>query len=70
MLEELRWSVAVSLSYASQSDLFPRHKLTIIEDKETLAGADAYTVRHAFRVWIADDLAPRLHDPEQYGGVV
>ncbi|KAF2822495.1 hypothetical protein CC86DRAFT_385446 [Ophiobolus disseminans] len=41
----------------------------VIEDEESLAGADTHTVRHAFRTWIADDLTPRLCDPESYGGI-
>ncbi|ORY09310.1 hypothetical protein BCR34DRAFT_602955 [Clohesyomyces aquaticus] len=39
-------------------------KMTVIEDPEKLAGADSHTVRHIFRAWVADDLTPRLRDPQ------
>ncbi|KAF2130128.1 hypothetical protein P153DRAFT_385365 [Dothidotthia symphoricarpi CBS 119687] len=68
MLKLLRSTVTNSLSLSTRTDLLPRHELTIIEDEEMLTGADAHTVRHAFRAWIADDLTPRLRDPNKYGG--
>jgi hypothetical protein len=68
MLECLRSTVTECISYADQTELLPRHQLTIIEDPETLSGADSHTVRHAFRAWVADDLTPRLLYPERDGG--
>ncbi|KAF2703705.1 hypothetical protein K504DRAFT_463429 [Pleomassaria siparia CBS 279.74] len=68
MLQHLHSNVANTMSYSNRIDLIPRHYLTVIEDEETLAGADAHTVRHAFRAWVADDLTPRFRNPERYGG--
>jgi hypothetical protein len=44
------------------------HELTVIEDEESLSGADSHTVRDAFRAWVADDLTPRLKSTERWGG--
>jgi hypothetical protein len=68
MLEILRSTVQDSLSLANQSDLFPRYEMTVIEDEETLSGADSHTVRHTFRAWVANDITPRLLDVQKYGG--
>jgi hypothetical protein len=68
MLEDLRSNVAQSLVLEDQSDLLPRHELTVVEDEATLASADSHTVRRVFRAWVAEDLTPRLCDTEKYGG--
>jgi hypothetical protein len=70
MLELLRSNLAVTLAREDQTDLLPRHELTVIEDEDTLAGADSYAVRRAFRAWVAGDLLRRLRDEqiEKFGG--
>ena len=70
MLQKLQSTVVECLSHAHQSDLLPRHELTVIEDEETLAGADPHAVRQAFRAWVAKDLTPRLNTPERFGGIL
>jgi hypothetical protein len=67
MLECLRSYVADTLVLGDQTDLIPRHELTVIED-EALAGADSHTVRNVFRAWVTEDLTLRLCDTEKYGG--
>jgi hypothetical protein len=67
MLELLRSNVANTLPLSDRTDLLPRHELTVIEDEETLARADTHTVRHTFRAWVADNLTPRLRDPDHGG---
>jgi hypothetical protein len=62
MLSRLRSAVPEALSSADQTNLLPRHQMTVIEDKQRLAGADPHTVRHLFRAWVADDLTPQLYD--------
>jgi hypothetical protein len=71
MLELLRSQVTETLKDEDHMELLPRHEITIIEDEATLAGADSYTARRAFRAWVADDLPQRLHDDrlEQFGGL-
>ncbi|KAF2748787.1 hypothetical protein M011DRAFT_466559 [Sporormia fimetaria CBS 119925] len=49
--------------------LLPYYKLTVMEDKKRFSGADSHTIREAFLEWVADDLPPRLSEPERYGGV-
>jgi len=70
MLKLLRSSIANTLSRSHRTDLLPRHELAVIEDEKMLKGANAHAVRHAFRAWVAEDLPPRLQDPEleKYGG--
>ncbi|KAF2467384.1 uncharacterized protein BDR25DRAFT_159915, partial [Lindgomyces ingoldianus] len=68
MLDRLRSTIADTLSLSNRSDLLPRHEMTVIENEETLADANAHIVRNAFRAWVADDLTPRLRNPEKYGG--
>jgi hypothetical protein len=68
MLEHLRSEVAHSLVLADQTDLLPRHELTIIEDEATLSDADSHTVRRVFCNWVAEDITPRLCDAEKMGG--
>jgi len=68
MLELLHLNVADTLSLLDQTDLLPRHELTVVKDEKTVAGADAHTVRHTFRAWVADNQTPRLRDLEEYGG--
>ncbi|KAH8702718.1 hypothetical protein GQ44DRAFT_778476 [Phaeosphaeriaceae sp. PMI808] len=62
MLERLRSSVAESLALYDHNDLLPRYDLTVFEDETTIAGADSYAVRRAFRAWVAEDLPSRLSD--------
>ncbi|KAF2877737.1 hypothetical protein BDV95DRAFT_600438 [Massariosphaeria phaeospora] len=42
-IEHLRDSIAEPLLSVQRTDLSTRHELTIIEDEETLAGADSHT---------------------------
>jgi hypothetical protein len=67
MLEHLRSQVAHSLVLADQTDLLPRHELTIIEDEATLSDADPHTVRRVFCIWVAEDSTPQLCDAERLG---
>lgn len=64
MLELLRSDVADSLAFENQIELLPRYQLTVIEDEATLAGADSYAVRRAFRAWVSEDLLQHLRDDE------
>jgi hypothetical protein len=72
LLELLRSNVERTLELEDQTYLLPHHELTVIEDKATLAGADSYAVRRAFRAWVAEDLPSRLDDEEleECGGTV
>jgi hypothetical protein len=47
------------------------HEMTIIEDEATLASANSYAARRAFRAWVAADLPQRLRDEclETLGGL-
>jgi hypothetical protein len=47
----------------------PQFELTVIEDEERFAGADSHTIRDAFREWVADDLPPRVLNPDAQGGI-
>jgi hypothetical protein len=71
ILDILRESVWYTLTVEGQDELLSRHEITTIEDEATLAGADSYAVRSAFRAWVADDLPQRLNDDalEHYGGL-
>jgi hypothetical protein len=71
MAELLRAEVSESLTEADQLELLSRHEMTIIEDEATLASADSYAARRAFRAWVADDLPQRLRDDylEDLGGL-
>lgn len=55
-MDGLRSTVTETLDYSDRYDLLPYHELTAIEDEETLAGADAHTVRQILCAWVADDL--------------
>lgn len=70
-LELFRTNVSETLRLEDQLELLPRHEITIIEDEATLAGADSYTARRAFRAWVAADLPQRLRDEclEEFGGL-
>tara|TARA_R110002003_G_scaffold186_6_gene14556 strand:- start:7061 stop:7864 length:804 start_codon:yes stop_codon:yes gene_type:complete len=70
MLELLRSQVERTLELEDQTYLLPRHELTVIEDKATLAGTDSYIVRRAFRAWVAEDLPPLFDNEEleKFGG--
>jgi hypothetical protein len=68
MLSRLRSAVPEAFSSTDQTNILPRHQMTVIEDEEQLAGADSHTVGHLFRAWVADDLTPRLYDTDAYGG--
>jgi hypothetical protein len=70
ILDILRTSVSFTLTEEGQEEALSRHEITTIEDEATLAGADSYAVRRAFRAWVADDLPQRLNDDalERYGG--
>lgn len=68
MLEHLRSKIACSLVLADQTNLLPRHELTVLEDKATLSNADSHTVRRVFCTWVAEDLTPRLCDTEKLRG--
>jgi hypothetical protein len=52
MLKLLRTDVTDTLSLSDRTELLPRHELTVIDDEETLAGADTHILRHAFRAWL------------------
>jgi hypothetical protein len=49
--------------------LDPQFELTVMEDEERFAGADSHTIREAFREWVADDLPPRVLNPDREGGI-
>jgi hypothetical protein len=70
LLELLRSKIKRTLKREDQTYLLLRHELTVIEDKATLAGADSYAVRRAFRAWVAEDLPPLLDNEEleKFGG--
>jgi hypothetical protein len=72
MLELFRLNVLEALELADQMELLPHHEMTIIEDEATLAGADSYAARRAFRAWVAADLPQRLREDyvEELGGHV
>ncbi|PVI08692.1 hypothetical protein DM02DRAFT_608053 [Periconia macrospinosa] len=67
IINELR-DIEEWLSDYDQPYLWPRYELTVIEDENTLQGADSHTVRNAFRSWVANDLTPRFKHPENWGG--
>jgi hypothetical protein len=50
-------------------ELGSHFKSTVMEDGERFAGADSHTIREAFREWVADDLPPRVLNPEREGGI-
>ncbi|EUC49057.1 hypothetical protein COCMIDRAFT_2120 [Bipolaris oryzae ATCC 44560] len=70
-LEIFRANVEETLRLEEELDLLPRHEITIIEDETTLAGADSYAARRAFRAWVANDLPQRLRGSylEELGGL-
>jgi hypothetical protein len=70
MLQLFRANVEDTLTMQDQMELLPHHEMTIIEDEATLAGADSYIARRAFRTWVAADLPQRLLDDcvEELGG--
>ncbi|KAF2131241.1 hypothetical protein P153DRAFT_394602 [Dothidotthia symphoricarpi CBS 119687] len=71
LLELFRANVSETLRLEHHLELLPRHEITIIEDEATLAGADSYAARRAFRAWVAADLPQRLRDDclEELGGL-
>jgi hypothetical protein len=71
LLELFRLNVSETLRLEDELELLPRHEMTIIEDEATLAGADSYAARRAFRAWVAADLPQRLSDDclEDLGGL-
>jgi hypothetical protein len=69
MLDHLRSNVAQGLALENQTELLPRHELTVVEDEATLSGADPHAVRRAFCTWVAEDLPPRLCDADRLGGI-
>ncbi|KAH7067800.1 hypothetical protein FB567DRAFT_541742 [Paraphoma chrysanthemicola] len=70
-LQIFRTRVLENLRLEDQLELLPHHEITIIEDEATLAGADSYAARRAFRAWVATDLPPRLRNEclEEFGGL-
>jgi hypothetical protein len=70
-LELFRANVSETLRLEDHLELLPCHEITIIEDEATLAGADSYAARHAFRSWVAADLPQQLRDDclEEFGGL-
>ncbi|KAH7065954.1 hypothetical protein BKA63DRAFT_168022 [Paraphoma chrysanthemicola] len=70
-LELFRTNVSETLRLDDHLELLPRHEITIIEDEATLAGADSYAARRAFRAWAATDLPQRLRNEclEEFGGL-
>lgn len=47
MLEALGSTITSESSHLNLTDLLTRYELTVIEDENMLASADAHTVRHA-----------------------
>jgi hypothetical protein len=72
MLRLLRDTVAGSLSLNDLKEpvkLDAPFELTVMDNEERFAGADSHTIREAFREWVADDLPPRVLNPDTEGGI-
>jgi hypothetical protein len=66
MLQLIDESVRQSLECYEVMDLYPRHKLVIVEDKEKLEGATSHDVRDHFTAWVAEEVPRVLSRPKEF----
>lgn len=69
MLEQIRNAVAETLSLENAREpekLLQHFELTVMEDEKRFAGADSHSIRQVFHEWVAEDLPPRLREPDKY----